>query len=294
MWIQKVPDVSRLAYAPDGRALYSRGRDAELIAWDITSRTSRKVTDVHGWASPDRRNLFPLADGRRVVWLDHYATVYDVNTGNDLGGVQRLTDHKAGLRRVTPAGRIFYVKSGAVAIAVWNLTSRDSEPQRDIPKAARRLKSYAISDDEQVVALVGTKGVVTLFDWGDGPELQNPVALGGTADTVEFSPGGETLALFSGQFVQMWDVERGAPRSEPTRIDAPHGAATFAFHPTAPMFVAVDRDKLPTLFDTHTGAPLRSFDLALGRVQCVAFSPDGLTCAVGGSNKQFAVFDVDV
>jgi hypothetical protein len=26
----------------------------------------------------------------------------------------------------------------------------------------------------------------------------------------------------------------------------------------------------------------------------VAFSPDGLMCAVGGSERQFAVFDVDL
>ena len=31
-----------------------------------------------------------------------------------------------------------------------------------------------------------------------------------------------------------------------------------------------------------------------GGVDAVAFAPDGLTRAVGGSNKQFAVFDVDM
>jgi hypothetical protein len=29
-------------------------------------------------------------------------------------------------------------------------------------------------------------------------------------------------------------------------------------------------------------------------VNCFAFAPDGLTCAVGGSGRQFVVFDVDV
>ena len=46
----------------------------------------------------------------------------------------------------------------------------------------------------------------------------------------------------------------------------------------------------------RTAEPDRaSLDFALGKyVTCAAFSPDGLTCAVGGSNKQFAVFDVDI
>ena len=93
----------------------------------------------------------------------------------------------------------------------------------------------------------------------------------------------------------MWDVSRGAPWSKPVNIDTKHDEATFAFHPTAPVFIAINRDKHLTFFGTETGEALRSLDFALGRyVQCVAFSPDGLTCAVGGSNKQFAVFDVDL
>ena len=61
------------------------------------------------------------------------------------------------------------------------------------------------------------------------------------------------------------------------------------------MFAALNADKVLTLFGLDTGDPIRSLDFALGRsVRCVAFSPDGLTCAVGGSNKRFAVFDVDL
>jgi hypothetical protein len=40
---------------------------------------------------------------------------------------------------------------------------------------------------------------------------------------------------------------------------------------------------------------VRSFDFEQGsRVRCACFAPDGLTCAVGGSNGRFTVFDVDL
>jgi WD40 repeat protein len=69
----------------------------------------------------------------------------------------------------------------------------------------------------------------------------------------------------------------------------------FAFNPTLPVFVGLNAKKVLTLFSTGTGEPIRSLDFALGKkVKCVCFSPDGLTCAVGGSNKQFAIFDIDV
>jgi WD40 repeat protein len=93
----------------------------------------------------------------------------------------------------------------------------------------------------------------------------------------------------------MWDISHRTRRAGPVDIDNRHGERAFAFHPTAPVFVAIDRSKNLTLFSAETGAPIRSLDFALGRnVNCAAFSPDGLTCAVGGSNKQFAVFDVDL
>lgn len=44
-----------------------------------------------------------------------------------------------------------------------------------------------------------------------------------------------------------------------------------------------------------TGGRFLVIRFAVGkRVTCAAFSPDGLTCVVGRSNKQFAVFDIDV
>ena len=59
--------------------------------------------------------------------------------------------------------------------------------------------------------------------------------------------------------------------------------------------VSPDHAGKVALVERATGRPLRSFDFALGRrALCVCFSPDGLTCAVGGSNKRFAVFDVDL
>jgi WD40 repeat protein len=296
MWIQKVPGLTHITYAPDGRTLYSFGSYGTLSAWDIAARTSSQTVRLSVWVAGGR-GIFPLADGQRIVSLHTYsATIFDANTGRELGGVTRLTDHKPGLRNVTPEGRIFYIKSGGFAVRVWNLTTHEAEPEREIPKSARRgIRSYDVSVDGQSVALIGTKGSVAVYDWGEGSELQNPLALDSTADNVQFSPDGRTLALFSGRQVQMWDLERGAPRGKAVLLNKRPDGGPFAFHPTAPVFAAINRDKLLTLFSTETGEAIRSLDFGVGKtVTCVCFSPDGLTCAVGGSNKQFAVFDVDL
>ena len=38
---------------------------------------------------------------------------------------------------------------------------------------------------------------------------------------------------------------------------------------------------------------IRSFNWNLGKVRCVVFAPDGMTCAAGGSSGQVVVWDVD-
>jgi WD40 repeat protein len=295
VWIQKGRGVTHLAYSPDGRTLDAIESGGALTAWDIASRTCRTVRSRHEWWMLTAR-LFPLADGQRLVWLDGWATVLDANTGEDLGGVRGLTDHKSGLRTVTPDGRVFYLKSGAVAVAAWNLATREADPQREVPKAARRgIRSFDISPDQELVALVGLKGAVAVYDWGDGPELQDPLALDATADDVRFAPDNRTLAVFSGRQVQMWDLSRGVATGKPVTLAPQAPSETFSFHPAAPLFLALDRARHLTLFSTETGEPIRSLDFGLGkRMACLCFAPDGLTCAVGGSNKQFAVFDVDL
>jgi WD40 repeat protein len=90
----------------------------------------------------------------------------------------------------------------------------------------------------------------------------------------------------------LWDAAAHRPRAEQIQCMADR---RLVFNPIFPVFAAVNRDDVLGIWSLETGAPLRALDFELGRrVRCACFSPDGLTCAVGGSNKQFAVFDVDL
>ena len=107
------------------------------------------------------------------------------------------------------------------------------------------------------------------------------------------SPHNPSGRVFTGQELFLWDMVTRTFRTGP--IGASYPEEAIAFHPRAPVFTALNANGELTLFHLETGEPIRSFDFALGKkVRCACFSPDGLTCAVGGSNKQFAVFDVDV
>ncbi|HJZ60123.1 MAG TPA: hypothetical protein VKE74_34595 [Gemmataceae bacterium] len=132
-----------------------------------------------------------------------------------------------------------------------------------------------------------------MYDRGECREFARfePQTAPSRVDAIQFSPDGDTLVLFAGDRAQLWDVSSQSVCVG--QIVCSH--SVFAFHPTAPVFASLNPDRVLTLFGLQTGQPIRSLDFALGRaVRCVAFAPDGLTCAVGGSNKKFVVFDVDV
>jgi WD40 repeat protein len=68
----------------------------------------------------------------------------------------------------------------------------------------------------------------------------------------------------------------------------------MAFHPSGRFLAATANDATVTLFDTDTWTPAHRYSWHIGRLRCVAFSPDGTLAAAGGDTGTVAVWDVDV
>jgi WD40 repeat protein len=313
VWIQNVPGggVRALAYSPDGRTLYTRDADRWVTAWDVQDRTGTRLVRAGGTYYPSHpepgfgtadRGQFLVADG-----LPPY--VIDLGTGESYRfdtGALRLPNPAdpneplelgAGVGLIQPdpfAPRLLaFLPNGVVAS--WDLATR--RPGADLGAPRPELvgsRFRPMPDGRALFRHRSNSSAVSLFD----------AAAGGFTTTFEVrcpapnfeplpAPDGRTALLFCGRGAFLWDRAASEPRARPVKAGPP--LAAVAFHPTQPVFVAPDGDKVLTLFSTETGEPIRSLDFGLGKkVTCVAFSPDGLTCAVGGSNKQFAVFDVDL
>lgn len=295
MWIQKVRGggIDGLAYSSDGRALYTADRSGMVTAWDTATHNGQRL---FGYSGITRRIAF-TADRYLVMPLGGYVFVWNLKTAHTAGTFRTGSPYDG-----TPVPgndeRVLHLSADRRALLAWapGPITAGTEFAGPFPGEVR---AYDISPDTTTVAFsldanYGTD--VNMFDRAKKRVMaQFPVGYEGSVWGVRFSPDGRTLATFSGHHVRLWNVSSQTQPGEAVSINNRYGEATFAFHPTAPMFVALDHEKNLTLFSSETGAAIRSFDFALGKyVRCVCFSPDGLTCAVGGSNKQFAVFDVDV
>jgi WD40 repeat protein len=298
MWIQKVSGggIDGLAYSPDGQTLYTADSSNTFSAWDVAAQTGRRL---FRWSGDDRSlvwGIAVLADGRHLLVNSYAPVVWDLTAGAELARLAAPTPHDA-LPLPPDHTRLLYRSEDSESLLIW-------EPERNAAKARfagpfhSSIRDFAVSPTGRTVAVVAIYStLVTVYEVGTMLVHARPHLLGydGSITGVRYAPDGRALAVFCGKELFLWDLSPSRQRCGPIAIDNAHGDATFAFHPSAPAFVAVNRDKQLTLFSSETGAVLRSLDFALGKaVRCACFSPDGLTCAAGGSNKQFAVFDVDI
>ncbi len=113
-----------------------------------------------------------------------------------------------------------------------------------------------------------------------------------------YSPDGQWLVVASADKIHLHD-----PRS---RVLAWKGAlqhhsvahiSTIAFSPESKYLLTGGSDRQDTpivcLWDVHAGQPVARWDWQIGRVNQVAFAPDGMTAAAAGSDRLLVVWDLD-
>jgi WD40 repeat protein len=301
MWIQKVPGggVLALAYSPDGKTLYTKDGGGWVSAWDTATQTGRRLfrTDHRYYGG-----LLLAGRGRYLVAVGGPVFVLDTTTGNvrSLQG-DTLTFERVATDAIHPdplTPRLLALDEGRRTIYTWGLDDWGAVSRLAGWKYRNDPESFQLTPDGRACMRADIRGNLVLFDVTAGSEIAR---FRPRIRRVYYryhghpAPDGRTVLVSSGHDLFIWDLEAGRLRAGP--IATYLGGTIMAFHPTAPVFAAASPfpEVQLTLFSLETGEVVRVLDFGLGaRVQCVAFAPDGLTCAVGGSNKQFAVFDVDV
>jgi WD40 repeat protein len=67
----------------------------------------------------------------------------------------------------------------------------------------------------------------------------------------------------------------------------------IAFHPAGRLLATVALDRTVTFWETRTGQKRQVLTGDVEALGCLAFSPDGSTCAAGGDNGRVAVWHLE-
>lgn len=301
MWIGTVArgGVELLAFAPDGRHLYTRAA-ADITSWDLAARTPTKLGLAEYYAT--NGGLAPSPDGRHlVVTHAERLDVYDlterrwasqqvlnlrdvwqptfVNGGGVLLTVEQThnAEHVLAARRWPSLDLISFVLPRPTEIAEVRWAHVATDP------ASGRLAATVQFDQANHLAV---------FEPGFPATAVVRTISGATANgwRLVVSPGGASAAVVRGSRVSALDLDTGATRFDVRvcRTDVNR----LAYHPAGRLLAAAANDGKVYFLDAAIGQTVRAFDWQIGKLRSVAFSPDGCVCAAGGV-KALAVWDVD-
>jgi RNA polymerase sigma factor (sigma-70 family) len=261
--------LNAIALSPDGKVLASAGTDYLVKLWDVEARkeraTLREAADPRMPIEPRASHVWSVQavvfspDGKTLASASNDQTVklWDVATGAEKA---TLRGHTVFLYSVafSPDSKTL-ASAGGVQLAAF----KSYQSLKDVPK-----------DDE---ALKET-GEVKVWDLATGKERTFYRGDTGRVFSVAFSPDGKTLAagLRDGA-IRLWDVATGGERAcfrEKAEVHA------VAFSPNGKTLASTQGDKVK-LWDLASGTVRAQLQGHAGRVQAVAFSPDGTLATAG-------------
>jgi WD40 repeat protein len=304
-----VGSVLCMVLAPDGKLLATGSADHTVKLWEVA--THRELATFRGHVNEVTAAAF-APDGKTLatVSLDGSVRLWEVATGRECAALARPRRGGSHLSHMlvavafTPDGRRVLTADMAQAVRIWDLAAGRIHA-RLRGHITYGLTSLALAPDGQTAALGWADRTVTLWDL---PTLSQRASFTGHADSVSavvFSSDSRLLASASlDGTVKLWIVASGQERATLRGHTGPVAAVAFA--PDGQTLATTGRDRTVRLWDAATGQP-RARRLShsptpaaeeatragsrpperlvlpseAGVVEAVAFSPDGMTLAVG-------------
>lgn len=304
-----VRDVEFHPGDPRLRELVTLGADGDLRVWRDLFAWS-ELTPFHTTllypqiaATPDGRR-YVVGSGSHIFGVpQHFAPFYQVvesssgsalrtlETRQDLGLPHRPAISNDGALAAFPGS------SGDVAIILV-----DDGVVKEIPESTQWTRSLDFDDDADLLAGVGSDGLVALFDVEEASlirvmspgtkslELGQELLPDPQLHDVSFIPGShEVVTAGADGSVRVWDVSRGSNRLLHVfefavwSVDVSDDGSTIAAADTSGNVVALS---------VETGEELVSMQGLPGRTD-ITFSPHGRYLAGGGPGSRVSLWDME-
>ena len=267
----------RPVFSRDGHWLATAGMDRTVRIWDVETGSARMTLTGHQGEtfsadfSPDGSRLASASD-------DGTARIWDLASG----AVVKVEGHVWGVHDVafSPDGTRLATASFDGMARLWDAES--GAPIRTFA-GGDSLHAVAFSPDGTRLATGGSGGTATVWDAETGRQL---MALAGHTTEVTdlgFTPDGArliTTSSFDGT-TRVWDVSIAGGRDWLTVPGAELILTGVAFGPDGARFAAPAEPSGVTVWDTESGAEVRTLTGYEPKLTTVAWSPDGRRLAAG-------------
>jgi WD40 repeat protein len=294
--------TSAAAFAPDGKALVTAGRDGRVRVTEIESGKVKELGRHRSWPEA----LAVTRDGKRVASAgqDGLIRVWDVAAGTEavpVGG------HPSIVWRVSASadGKTVLTEGGDETIHVWDAAA--GAERRRIPAGGPVMAAQLTPDGQRVVAVVGEwekpERALKVWDAATGADATPagfPKAL--TAGGFRITRDGNTLLTWTEDKLAAWAWPAGtklwaADMAKPT-AQGINSVGSVAVSPDGRHFVTVAcrtwhreergmrfgyaADGIVDLWETATGKRVRRLVESPGCFNPAVFAADGTLIHTGG------------
>jgi WD40 repeat protein/tRNA A-37 threonylcarbamoyl transferase component Bud32 len=294
-----------LAFSPDGKWIASGGQ--ALTVWDVTGGEEMLALKGHDHGY---NNLAFSPDGKRIAhdgWDTPSPTSYfnALKVWDAISGKKMLTitGHTYPLSCVafSPDGK-WIVGGGLAGVKLWDAIS--GQESLTFKGYAKGVYAVAFSPDGKRVVAGDVYKALKLWDATSGQELLTFKGHTGNVTSVAFSPDGKRIVSGSeDKTLKVWDAISGQEvftlTGHTSRVNS------VAFSPDGKRIASGggglveagwamidDGDTTVRVWGATTGREILTLKGHTGRVNSVAFSPDGKRIVSGSHDKTLKFWDV--
>jgi WD40 repeat protein len=264
--LQRLPHywASRVAYAPDGKAVVSV-RGATVRRWDPDTGKERGLEFVGHQAGVTALALAP--GGKLAASGGEDIRLWDLATGKQ---VRRIAAPGTALAFSPDGKSLASVGKGSKTIHVWEAATGKELFKLTGP---RLLRAVVFSPDGKLMASGDEQATVRIWDVATRKQLHEiDLRCGADSLSLAFSPDSKSLACAGG-----WN-EGGVPKGVTINLQKR-------------VTITGKEGFYVLLWDTATGKELRRFGGLKDNIKAVAFSPDGKTVAATSRDGRIALWE---
>lgn len=296
--------VKSVAIAPDGKSIASGSSDGTAKLWNTQNgQLTHTFTNLKlngSWVpsiafSPDGQQLAVSAAayewGQTLVWdLTSYRPKFELSSSTTRPlDVEEMENNSVAW---SPDGKLLATATRGGVVKMWDAQSGtlryDFSDQDGGETGGARLSQITFAPDSRTLAVTSPLRTIHLRDAQTGKLVRRITGLQSNEEisAVAFSPNGKTLASTNANTIRLASVGNGARVRQFTGNQA-FEIAAIAFSKTGRFLASGGEGQPLILWNAQTARPQRIFrfgDSLRSNINCLAFSPDEKTLAVGAGS----------
>lgn len=296
--------IAAVAFSRDGKVLATGSPDKTIGLWHVIEPGSidgagslqRQATFLEGHAFPVAAVAFAadgktLASGASGSKGHGELKLWDLDTRRER---LALKGHAAGIRALafSPDGKSLASGSEDGTAKLWDLPAAEhsQEKQARPPRADPTVTSIALSVDCKRLASASADGTVRLWDLGQGHEVSSLAEQPDSVWLVTAASDGRLWGVERrGRTVKLWDV--GA-RQERAAVEASDEIAAVTLSADGTRLAAAGEMGSVQIWNWVAGGAPTTLIGHQGRVNLLAFAPDGKTLVSGSWDQTLILWDL--